>query len=87
MNVYLVERSLKGISMSALGQAQKAAIQAAADMTRQGNPVTYLRSTFVPESGTCMCLFEARDAGAVKALNDNANLVYDRIVTALDLTP
>lgn len=87
MNVYMVERSLKGISLNALGQAQRAAIDAAQEMTRQGTPVSYLRSTYVPESGTCMCLFAANDAASVKALNERANLVFDRIVSALDLTP
>jgi Protein of unknown function (DUF4242) len=87
MNVYMVERALKGISMADLGEAQKAAIRTAAEMTKQGTPVTYIRSTFVPDTGACMCLFSARDVGAVRELNVKAQLPYDRIVPALDLTP
>ncbi len=87
MQVFMVERSLKGISMNDLGAAQKAAISTAADMTRAGTPVNYIRSTFVPESGCCMCLFAADEASSVKSLNDRAKLPYDRIVPALDLTP
>jgi uncharacterized protein DUF4242 len=87
MSVFMVERSLKGISMSQLGQAQQSAIQAAEQLSRTGNPVKYIRSTFVPESGACMCLFEASDASTVQKLNDSANLPYTRIVPALDLTP
>jgi hypothetical protein len=56
-------------------------------MTSGGTPVKYLRSTFVPETGQCMCLFSANDAGSVKALNEKAKLPFDRIVPALDLTP
>jgi hypothetical protein len=87
MSVFMVERSLKGISMSQLGQAQETAIQAANQLSRLGTPVRYLRSTFVPESGACMCLFEACDASTVKQLNESANLPFTRIVPALDLTP
>ena len=87
MSVFMVERSLKGISMSELGRAQQAAIQAAGQLSRMGTPVRYLRSTFVPESGACMCLFEARDASTVQRLNESAQLPFTRIVPALDLTP
>jgi len=87
MSVFMVERSLKGISMSDLGKAQQAAIQAADQLSRLGTPVRYLRSTFVPESGACMCLFEARDAATVQKLNEGARLPFTRIVPALDLVP
>lgn len=87
MSVFMVERSLKGISMSDLGKAQQAAIRAADQLSRDGNPVRYLRSTFVPESGACMCLFEADDASTVKRLNEGAQLPFTRIVPALDLEP
>jgi hypothetical protein len=87
MNVYMVERGLKGISMEALGGAQKAAIGKAEEMSAAGTAVRYLRSTFVPESGHCMCLFEAASEADVKRLNDEAKLPYDRIVPAMDLTP
>ena len=87
MQVFMVERSLKGISMTDLGAAQKAAISTASDMSKAGTPVQYIRSTFVPDSGCCMCLFAADDAASVKSLNEKAKLPYDRIVPALDLTP
>jgi hypothetical protein len=87
MQVYMVERSLKGISMDQLGAAQQAAIRTAADMSTQGTPIRYIRSTFVPESGQCMCLFSADNAEQVKQLNDTAKIPYTRVVGALDLTP
>ena len=87
MTVYLVERSLKGISMDDLGGAQKAAIGKAEEMTAAGTEVRYIRSTFAPDDGRCMCLFEAGSEADVKRLNDEAGLPYDRIVEALDLTP
>lgn len=87
MTVYMVERSLKGISMDDLGGAQKAAIGKAEEMTAAGTEVKHIRSTFAPDDGRCMCLFEARSEADVKRLNDEAGLPYDRIVEALDLTP
>ncbi len=87
MSVYMVERSLKGISMEDLGGAQKAAIEKANDMTADGTDVRYIRTTFAPDDGRCMCLFEANSDTDVKRLNDEAGLPYDTIVEALDLTP
>lgn len=87
MTVYMVERDLKGISMDALGAAQKAAIGKAAQMAAEGTAIRYIRSTFAPEDGRCMCLFDAASDGDVRRLNDAAGLPYHRVVPALDLTP
>ena len=59
-------RSLKGIAPNDLAAAQQAAIQQSQQSTAEGTPVRYLRSTFVPSTGACMCLFEAGDAAAVE---------------------
>jgi hypothetical protein len=85
MPIYLVERDLNGISMDALGIAQRSAIETAATMRAAGTDIRYLRSTFVPDSGRCMCLFAASDPSAVEALNTTAELPYQRITEALDL--
>lgn len=87
MTVYMVERDLKGISMEDLAGAQKAAIAQAQSMTGEGTDISYIRSTFAPEDGRCMCLFEAASDSDVKKLNDDAGLPYERVVNALDLTP
>ncbi len=87
MSVYMVERDLKGISMVDLAGAQKAAIATAESMRGTGQQISYLRSTFAPEDGRCMCLFEAESEEQVKSLNDSAGLPYDRVVPALDLNP
>ena len=87
MTVYMVERDLKGISMADLGGAQQAAIKTAQDMTAQGSKISYIRSTFAPEDGRCMCLFDGVSKEQVQKLNDTAGLPYHRVVEALDLTP
>ncbi len=87
MSVFMVERDLKGISKEALGAAQKAAINQAAKMSASGTQIKYIRSTFAPDDGRCMCLFEAGSDTTVKKLNDDAGIPYSRVVGALDLTP
>lgn len=87
MSVFMVERNLSGISMDDLGNAQKAAIAKTKEMTDQGTPVRYIRTTFAPEDGRCMCLFEAANSDDVRRANDEAGLPYNRIVPAMDLTP
>ena len=87
MTVYMVERNLKGIAMSDLAAAQKMAIDTSNAYAAKGIPIRYIRSTFAPEDGRCMCLFEARSAEDVRRLNEEARLPYSRVVEALDLTP
>ena len=87
MAVYLVDRSLPGITMAQLAAAQKAAIETAKQFTAEGKPVRYIRSTFVPSESHCMCLFEAGRPEAVKQVNDQAKIPYTRVVEAADLTP
>lgn len=87
MSVFMVERSLAGISMEDLGGAQQAAIATAQKMTESGDKISYIRSTFSPEDGRCMCLFDGESAEQVKKLNDTAGIPYDNVVPALDLTP
>ncbi|MDJ1015402.1 MAG: DUF4242 domain-containing protein [Paracoccaceae bacterium] len=87
MSVYMVERNLKGISMEDLAGAQKAAIATAETMRGGGDQISYIRSTFAPEDGRCMCLFDGESAEQVAKLNDTAGLPYERVVEAMDLTP
>ena len=87
MTTYMVERSLAGISMEDLGGAQKAAIAKAVEMTTAGTEIGYIRSTFTPDDGRCMCLFDGKSIADVERLNDEAGIPYDNVVEALDLTP
>lgn len=87
MSVYLVERRFPEISLEQLGSAQRSAISTAARFSDAGKPVRYLRSVFVPEEHLCMCLFEADRPDDVAAVNQEAGIPYERIVSALDLCP
>ena len=85
MSKYLVERHLPGITPDQLTAAAGAARNASAEMTREGVPVQYLRSTFIPGEERCYCLFEGDSEEAVKDANTRAGLPFDRIVPALHL--
>ena len=87
MPVYMVERSLPGVTMEQLGGAQQAAINTSQQFTAEGKQVRYIRTTFVPGEAHCMCLFEAPNAEVVKEVNEAANIPFTRVVEALDLTP
>jgi hypothetical protein len=56
-------------------------------MSEDGIKISYLRSTFAPDDGRCMCLFEAESDAEVRRLNDDAGLPYSKVVSALDLVP
>ena len=87
MAVYMVERELPGVSMDQLAAAQKAAIETGRQFTEEGKNVRYIRTTFVPGEARCMCLFEADNAELVKEVNETAQIPYNRVVEAMDLTP
>lgn len=87
MPTFVAERNLKGIPMEQLAAAQQRAITTAEQMSRAGTPVKYLRSTFVPETGECMCLFQGDSAADVEALNRQAGIPFTRVMPAMDLTP
>lgn len=87
MAVYLVDRSLPGITMEQLAASQGAAIATTERFRAEGREVRYLRSVFVPGEAHCMCLFEAPDAGVVRAVNDAAQIPYRAVHEALDLPP
>jgi hypothetical protein len=85
MSKYLVERHLPGITPEQLSAAAGAAKSTTAAMTREGTPVRYLRSTFIPGEEKCFCLFEGASADVVRTANNRAQLPYERIVEAMHL--
>ena len=87
MPVYMVDRSLPGVTIEQLAAAQKAAIDTSKKFTAQGKAVRYIRSTFVPGESHCMCLFEASNADLVKQVNETAKIPFTRVTEAMDLTP
>jgi hypothetical protein len=57
-------------------QAVSARARTAAEaMRREGTPVRFLRSIFVPETDTCFLLYEAPTAGAVREAAGRAGVI------------
>ena len=87
MAVYMADRDLPGITLEQLAAAQQAAIKTGQEMTAEGKPVRYIRTTFVPGESHVMCLFEAETPDLVREANDRARIPYTRVIEAMDLTP
>lgn len=85
MQTFLVERDLTGISMADLHGVTAASLRHCAAMCAAGDRIYYLGSTFIPQDGRCFCLYQAKDATVIAALNQRANLPSDRIIPALAL--
>ncbi|MDQ3044012.1 MAG: DUF4242 domain-containing protein [Chloroflexota bacterium] len=85
MTQFVVERYLPGITPEQLTAAAGSAKRTTADMAREGTPVRYLRSTFIPGEEKCFCLFEGPSADAVKTANERAQIPFERIVEAMHL--
>jgi uncharacterized protein DUF4242 len=83
---YMVERHLPGFTNEQLPGAAGAAKTATAQMTDEGTPVRYLRSTFIPAEEKCFCLFEGDSQQTVKEANERAGLPYERIYEAEFIT-
>lgn len=86
MPKYIVERHLPGITPGQLAAAAGRAKSTTADMTEEGIPVRYLRSTFLPGEEKCYCLFEGPSPDAVEDANKRAEIPYERVVEAMHIT-
>jgi hypothetical protein len=81
MTEYLVEVYLSrsgGVEASAAR-----ARQAAEQLTREGTPVLYLSSIFVPADETCFFLYQAASAEAVHEAARRASLAFERVSEAV----
>lgn len=56
---------------------------AAEELAREGTPVHFLRSIFVPEDETCFYLCEAASIDAVTQFAERAGLPFDRVVESV----
>ncbi len=79
MPQYMVERHLPGITPDQLGAAASRAKSVTAEMTDQGKPVRYLRSTYVPAEERSFCLFDASSEEDVIEANERAEIPLLRI--------
>jgi hypothetical protein len=83
---YLLELYVARANAVAIDQDAQRVRLAAEEHTRQGTPVRYLRSIFVPEDETCFLIFEAASADAVKAVAERASLSFEHVAAAIERT-
>jgi hypothetical protein len=77
---YIVELQLPGADATDLAGAGERARIAAEELTRDGEPVRWVRSVYLPEDETCLLVFEARTRDRVARASHRAGLTHTRIV-------
>ncbi len=86
MPQYVVERHLPNFTGEMIAAAAKRAKQTTLAMTREGTPIRYMRSIFIPGEDKCYCLFEGESAETVRLANERADLPVESISEALSIT-
>ena len=86
LRLFLVDRTIPGITSELLVEAQKLLHNAAHRVSTTGETVRYLRCTFVPNEQRCICLFGARSAAAVRRVNEIAQVPFRRIESVIEFT-
>ncbi len=86
MTQFMVERHLPGFPPDQLPGAAAAAKQKSAELTSEGQDVSYVRSTYVPQGEKCYCLFESSSRDTVEEVQKRAGLPYEQIHEAAFLT-
>lgn len=82
MPTYLVEAYVPGSHEAQAGGHRAAGV--AEQLSDEGVPVRYVRTTFLPDDETCFHLFEAATTAAVAEVCRRAALGRVRIVTAVE---
>ena len=86
MPQYVVERHLPGFPPGDLPAAAAAAKEKAAELSAEGQDVSYVRSTYIPAGERCYCLFEGSSRDAVEEVQKRAGPPFERIHEAAFLT-
>lgn len=79
MPEFLVEFYASSSAGAALEHGAEQASIIAAELTREGTPVRYVRSIFVPEDETCFFLYESVSAENVREAACRAGVPFERI--------
>lgn len=82
---FLVERYWPGLTLERLKATEAKVRRASAAVSREGHPVRYLGSTFVPEEESVLAVFAAEAAEWVVEVNRRAGLPVDRVVAVVEL--
>jgi hypothetical protein len=80
---FLLEFYVARTDSGVVGHGAERARLAAKELTRDGTPIRFVRSIFVPEDETCFYLYEAETVEAVREAARRAALPSERIVEAI----
>jgi len=81
---YLVEAYVPRSRAREARAAGRRARAAAEELSREGSPIHYVRTTFLPEDETCFHVFEAASEDAVGEACRRAGIRSGRIVPAVE---
>jgi hypothetical protein len=87
MPEFLVECYVSRTGGAAVERGAERARLSAAELTREGTAVRYVRSIFVPEDETCFFLYEADSVDAVTAAACHAALPFERVAELFGQAP
>jgi Protein of unknown function (DUF4242) len=82
--VFVVERSLPGMSLEHLAAAHRALAECSRRLSSGDDQVRYLRSTFAPARARCLCVFEATSGDLVRRVNEVAQVPFVSIDEAIE---
>jgi Protein of unknown function (DUF4242) len=82
MRAFVAEQYLPAKAAATAAYGAEAAGRAAEQLTREGTPVRFVRSIFVPEDETCFHLYLAESIEAVHAAAGRASLPVERVAEA-----
>jgi hypothetical protein len=83
MPEFLVELYASRVDAAAVDRGAARARRAAEELSREGTPVRYVRSIFVPDDETCFLLYEATRVEDVEEAARRASLPFDHVAHAI----
>jgi hypothetical protein len=83
--LFLVEHRLPRITEGELSLLRAAFVEGCARLTSRGDQVTYLGSTFLPESWRLLSLFQAADAEVVRNVSASSHAAHSNLEAAIQL--
>ena len=83
MAQFLLEFYVSRTDADAVERDAESARRAAEQLTREGTPVRFVRSIYVPEDETCFVLYEAPCCEAVRRAAARADLSFERLAQAV----
>jgi hypothetical protein len=85
MAEFLIEVYVSRSDEATVQRDAKQARRAAEQVTREGTPVRFMRSIFVPDDETCFHVYEAASAECVREAAVRAALRFERVSEAIGI--